>query len=96
MCITPERAIDVVMAACALHNFLRTRLPVFTNNLLDREEPGTHSIIPGQWRQDAEMEDVAALRGNTATFLAKRQREKICEFVNGTGAVPWQDRMIGD
>ena len=94
MSITPDRAIHVVMAACAMHNFLRTRLPTFTNNLIDREDPATHTVIPGQWRQEPTMSDIESLRGNTCTAFAKRQRELLCEFVNGPGAVSWQDNVL--
>ena len=94
MYITPERAIDVVMAACALHNYLRTMLPRFTNNLLDYEDRNTHTIIPGAWRNEAQLEDVQPLRGNTSTACAKRQRELLCEYVNGQGKVPWQDEIF--
>ena len=38
MLITPERAELVVLASCALHNMLRTRLPTYTNGLVDRED----------------------------------------------------------
>ena len=96
MSITPERAETVVLAACSLHNYLRAKLPAYTNALLDREDDQTHQITPGAWRRDKTMDGLKKLPGNTAMLLAKRQRETICEFVNGVGAVPWQDRMVSD
>ena len=94
MCISRERAIVVVLAACAMHNFLRTRLPTFTNSLLDKEDPETHQVTPGQWRQETGMKKVQPLRGNTALAFAKKQRESLCSFVNGAGSVSWQDNIL--
>lgn len=93
MLITPERAEDVVLAACAVHNFLRKKLPSYTNSLLDQEDEDTHVIIPGEWRRDGVLPSIPPLRGNTAMLAAKRQRDYLCEYVNGTGAVSWQDRF---
>lgn len=92
--IDHEKVPDVVLAACALHNFLRTKLPTYTNNLLDQEDPETHVVVPGAWRADSNLEDLDNLRGNTSTAEAKRQREILRDYVNGPGAVSWQDRMI--
>ena len=86
----------MVLAACSLHNFLRAKLPAYTNPLLDREDHETHQITPGAWRRDKAMEGLNKLPGNTSMLLAKRQRETICDFVNGIGAVPWQDEILAD
>ena len=91
--ISTERAVDVVIAACTLHNYLRSKLPHFTNNLLDREE-ADHSFTLGSWRSDHTLESVKGLHGNTSLDIAKKQRDNLCNFVNGVGAVPWQDKMI--
>ena len=82
-----------MLAACSLHNYLRSKLPSYTNSLLDKETDD-HRVIPGAWRSDRSLENVEPLHGNNATMSAKRQREELCEFVNDIGAVPWQDRMI--
>ena len=83
-----------MLAACSLHNYLRTKYPSFTNNLLDQEDEETHDVIPGAWRADANLLSLPHLRGNTAYAAAKRQRETLCQYVNGPGSVSWQDRMI--
>ena len=95
MLISPERAVKVVFAACALHNMLHYKFPSYTNNLLDREDEVTHNLIPGAWRSDGTLRDVGPLHGNTSLAAAKRQRDELCSFVNGPGAVSWQGRMIG-
>ena len=95
MAISPERAETVILADCALHNFLRNRLPSYTDNLLDKEDEITHKVTPGVWREQvAALQDVGPLHGNTSLGQAKKQREALCLFVNGPGAVPWQDAMV--
>lgn len=91
--ISPERATKAVLAACAVHNYLRTKLPTYTNSLLDRENE-QHEFIPGAWRAECNLDDVDPLQGNHNRMCAKRQREELCDYVNGVGSVPWQDRMI--
>lgn len=93
--ISPDKAQDVVLAACALHNYLRTKLPSYTNSLLDHEDEHTHVVVPGEWRKDAAMNNIPPLRGNTSLATAKRQRDRLCAYVNGVGAVEWQDRIVG-
>ena len=94
--IGPDRAESCVLAACAMHNMLRTKMPSYTNTLLDIESPETHEVIPGVWRNESTLQSIDALHGNTSLQCAKRQRNQLCEFVNGVGAVPWQDRMVQD
>lgn len=49
--VQPERAFNIVLAICALHNFLRSRNSVYaTATDFDREVNGT--IVPGSWRAD--------------------------------------------
>ena len=95
MAISTDRAESVVLAGCVLHNFLRTRLSSYTDHLLDKEDEANHTLIPGAWRQEVgALQDVGPLHGNTALGIAKIQRETLCAFVNGPGAVTWQDKMI--
>lgn len=94
MTISPERASCVVLAACAVHNYLRMKLPSYTNSLVDQEDDTTHEVIPGEWRKDAAMVSVRPLHGNTSLQAAKRQRDHLCDYINGVGAVAWQERMV--
>ena len=94
MLVTPERAELIVLACCALHNFLRTRLPTFTNALMDREDEETHEFVAGAWRNEEQLMNLAVLRGRNVSKAAKSQRDYICGWVNSVGAVSWQDRMV--
>ena len=87
----------IVLTACVLHNILRTRFPRAIINLEDREDPETHDIIPGAWRDDAclHMTGLEVLRGNTSMQAAKVVRDYQREYHSSeVGSVSWQDAMI--
>ncbi|XP_066983814.1 uncharacterized protein [Macrobrachium rosenbergii] len=50
MCIKPDCAESVVLAACVLHNLIIKRNP--RRQEADQENPITHDFIPGAWRSD--------------------------------------------
>lgn len=96
----PEKVVKVVLAICALHNFLITRKSCYsTSNDFDREEDGI--IFEGQWRQDlAGLSDRERERvftglqppqniGRTSES-AQRVRDKFVNYFMGTGEVDWQ------
>ncbi len=92
---TPETVTTMVLAACCLHNLMRTRFPTLQNQLVDRED-ANHDVIPGEWRQDAPMHDMEQYeRGNRLTKMAKKQRDYLREYYSSdVGSVSWQDAMI--
>ena len=93
--ILPDRAEKVVKACCALHNWLRVMKPSYTNRLVDREDPETHELIPGEWRDDVALQCLQAMRSRNPKEAAKAQRRYTCQWVNSpVGAVEWQERMI--
>jgi hypothetical protein len=74
---------------------MRTRYPRHHAALLDREDPVTHELIPGSWRDDNNLTGIEVMRGNNMTTLAKRQRDYLRHYYNSpVGRVEWQDRMI--
>lgn len=94
--LTPDRVIKITHACCVLHNFLRLRNPTVDVATLDEEDSQhNHEIIPGSWRQDAQLPDMELLyRGNTSR-AAKEQRNYLMEYVNSpVGKVPWQDELL--
>ena len=94
MCMRPERAECVVMAACILHNILRNRDPSLQE--ADHEDTVTHEVIPGAWRVDANVgTNLPTLPGHTATSTAKAQRIILRDYFSSpAGSVPWQENMI--
>ena len=92
---TPERVSTITMCCCVMHNLLRTRYGSDTNVTADREDPETHEVIPGSWRDTATLVGLQSVAGNTSSKAGKAQRDYRCMYVNSpAGQVPWQDRMI--
>ena len=92
-----ETVVTITTACVTLHNLIKKRFPAPGDNLMmDQEHPETHAIIPGAWRDNAQMDDMGDIaRGNVATRTAKDQRLYLVEYVNSeAGSVPWQDDMI--
>ena len=88
----PHNAESCVLAACVLHNILRTCYPGTTNPLVDREN-GSGRVVPGTWRNDTALVGIQPMSGNIGR-RAKEQREYLRSYYCGPGAVEWQDSMI--
>ena len=83
------------MACCILHNYLREKYPQATIQAADHEDPDTHDIVPGAWRQNQGLENLQNLAGNTSSKAGKAQREYLRVYCNSdVGRVDWQDDMI--
>lgn len=94
----PETVTNIVLAACTLHNLLADKNLVRMHQAADREDPATHEVQPGEWRQQGQenlLHGIPRQPGNTGTAVGKRVREYLTEYYNGVGAVPWQNRMVG-
>ncbi len=93
----PDTVRLIVCTCCVLHNLMRTRYPQLQNRLLDREGDN-RDIIPGEWRQDTNLEDtlVQNLQGpNRASKEGKAQRNLIKHWCNSpAGSVPWQEERV--
>ena len=62
---------------------------------MDTEDPHNDQVIPGAWRENFNLADLEAMRGNNATKAAKAQREYLKLYYNSdVGRVDWQDRMV--
>ena len=92
--VSTERAQLIVLAACSLHNLIRKRYPNVTSNLFDREDPVTHNVNMGEWRDGPVMEQLEALKGNNATKAGKAYREYLTKyFMSPAGSVSWQEKQ---
>ena len=102
ICLSPEKVEVVTVACCCLHNFLRAQSGasvVYTpRGSLDYENPDTHEIVLGEWRQGEKPLGLISpqkLRGNRQLNSAKGYRDHLRDYFNSTeGAVSWQDSMI--
>ena len=91
----PQNVETIVMACCVLHNLLRINYPSAQNQVVDQEDPETHQIVPGAWRDQRTLTALEVLKGNNTTTPAKAQRDYLCSYYNSdVGKVPWQDNMV--
>ena len=95
MQLRPENCQLVVKTCMVLHNLLRTRFPTHNLQLADQED-AQGNLIPGEWRQAANMHEMDQARGHSReSTRAKQAREYLKLYFNSpAGSVPWQDRMI--
>ncbi|XP_060520349.1 uncharacterized protein LOC132698345 isoform X2 [Cylas formicarius] len=83
----------IVASACALHNWLviTTKLTYLPKGAIDKENSETGEIIPGNWRsQIRELRNVEKAGGHRTTNLSKKIRDRLKDYFNGKGTVPWQ------
>lgn len=85
-----DRISDVVLACCALHNFLRETSPnkYTPSDCFDEESEGV--ITTG-----LRMESRRKLQRNRKGIRGKdgkNTRDKFVQYFNGNGKVPWQDK----
>ena len=73
------------------------RYPNLQNLDLDQEDD-EHQLIPGAWRDDAMMQDLADEgRGHRATAEVKKLRACLKHYFNSdVGSVPWQMHTNGE
>ena len=81
--LAPETVEQLVLAACALHNYLRTECPSYSCNIVDREDD-KKEIIPGAWHQDPILAQAALPVSRNPCVRAKEQRDYLCQYVNST------------
>ena len=91
----PPTIATIVETSVILHNLMRMRYPALQNAAIDAEN-ANHQIVPGLWRDTANMHDLDNVRGpNRDSTAAKKQREYLRLYFNSAArSVPWQDRMV--
>ena len=86
----------LVMAACALHNYLLSECEgqYLTPTLIDQEDTESHVINLGSWR-NCQMQSASIPHNNNPTVAAKSKRELLTKYFNSPeGEVAWQYFMI--
>lgn len=98
--LPPEKAQQVTLACCYLHNFLmkkKSSSQLYSpNGFMDAENPETHRIVPGAWREDTAYANFFPLDHvrRRASGSAIEVREEFAEyFVTDIGMVPWQEEI---
>lgn len=100
--LEPDKVENIVLACCSLHNFLRSRLgsrAVYTpQGSLDTEDSETHTVSPGDWRNEPNPQGWAPLEqqgSNRHSTAAKEIRDNLRDYFNSDdGSVAWQNNMI--
>ena len=82
----------LVLASCALHNYLREKIGhCYISQVVDRETGDNHKLKPGAWRKDPQLRQATMPSSRNPTIFAKELRNYICTYVNSNiGSVPWQ------
>lgn len=93
--VKPQNAKAIVLAICALHNFLITRKSVYLRRA-DVDDDRNGEIVPGNWRLElGQNEMLPSIRASTTTGRpadnALNVRASFMEyFMAPHGEVPWQ------
>ena len=90
--LTPKKAALNIMASIALHNTLRTKSSesYTPHGSVDNETKGT--AIEGTWCE-CSTPNLAFLQNENIgrqSLVAKKIRQKYCDYFNGSGHVTWQ------
>lgn len=88
---TPEKVEAMVLAACALHNFLRSKAEMTS---VDSENTKTVEIQPGNWRSSVCFTSMETCNSNRPKDSAILLRDTFTTYFNGVGFVPWQWEAI--
>ena len=97
MCISPESAVDTVLAALVLHNLLRSRVPnrYTPPGIIDVDHDGR--VDEGLWRQEVKaspFEYLPNFKKGRQCDKAEDVRDTLCQYVNGPGQIPWQWNVL--
>ena len=93
-----EKVESIVLAACALHNFLRSKASAseiyMATGSVDKEDEVTHAVREGDWRNDPtpnqNFVDLAGEGGNRNAADSRSVRDELCDYFITDGQVPWQ------
>ena len=97
MLLSPDNVEIVTLASCALHNFLRSKIPseYTPPGSFDTEDIEQGLIQPGEWRAQGGMQSILPTQtGHNYKRNARSIRDDFCPYFNGSGAVPWQNKFV--
>lgn len=84
----------VVLACCAIHNWLKKTNPRYVmGDLIDHEDED-HRVFPGSWRPNNNgLQNLPATNHRHSNMEAQQIRNKYRDYFNNEGAVPWQNQI---
>ena len=85
----------IVLAAVALHNYLRTKSVEYSQAVVDSETEA-HELVPGEWghNPNAQLPSVCLQGSNRSSSQAREIREEFLDYFITNGQVDWQWDMI--
>ena len=90
----PEKVEKIILAAVALHNYLRqTDNTRYTPQGFVDSEDNSGNIISGQWRGLIDgncLQNVKPVHNSKYTNTALETREALANYLSTEGSVPWQ------
>ena len=93
--LSPENAVDIVLASVTLHNMLRNS---YSPPECFDEEIDFQTIRPGSWRKEGASNVFSQLpnvrQSNRYSRNAEEIRSGFAEYFFGPGAVPWQWNLL--
>lgn len=91
-----ETVDKIVLAACALHNWMRKENRNYLiSSDVDREDIDAGTTYHGSWRTEtAGLERLCQQGSNHSSMSAMARRDAFKTYFNNDGAVPWQSKMI--
>eukprot|EP00795_Rhopilema_esculentum_P011794 gene11794-2170_t len=93
--LEPEKAKQIVLAICCLHNMLIDEQPSY-KNACDSERDN-HELFQGSWRLDKSLTELQKTKNRNCSLSAKGQRELLKQyFCSTSGSVSWQDSMSNE
>lgn len=100
MCLDPDKATTITLAALVLHNMLRElSSDSYTPEGYIDQETESGDLIEGEWREEnvgaSVLQDLPSRRsGNKPTKNAENNRDVFADHFWGPGQLPWQWKMI--
>ena len=96
MLLRPKKVEAVVIACCTLHNLMHVRYPALQNAQIDQNDPITHQLQAGSWRDEVAepLQHLTRLQASRVRTKAAELRTYLMNYVNNEGAVAWLNDMI--
>lgn len=89
----PTTVVTIVKGCLTMHNIIRRRNPLQAGEVDQEDADG--NVVPGAWREGAQLTDNRNIVGNQTMRQAKIQRNNLCDYYNNpVGSVPWQERAV--
>lgn len=94
--IDVDKIYKVILAYCALYNFLRkmSKKNYITESYVDHEDTHGETVVPGMWRQIGELQNIERYRSSNSSISAKSVRDLFKKYYNTDGSISFQERII--